>query len=86
METMRQLAVLMYISDIRLTYYSIALKANSTNIVITDSVFYRGQGIAVGSIGQYPGVFEIIENFYVSNVTLHKTAYVSPSCDTTRIC
>ncbi|KAH2841251.1 hypothetical protein KXW08_008316 [Aspergillus fumigatus] len=40
---------------------SISTKANSTDILITNSVFYRGLGIAIGSIGQYKDVFETIE-------------------------
>ncbi|MCJ1444619.1 MAG: hypothetical protein MMC23_005121 [Stictis urceolatum] len=37
---------------------AIALKANSSNIFIHDSVFRRGQGLAIGSIGQYPDHYE----------------------------
>jgi galacturan 1,4-alpha-galacturonidase len=47
----------------------IAVKANSSNILIEDSVFRRGQGIAVGSIGQYPGQYEFVENFTARNIT-----------------
>ena len=47
---------------------SISLKANSTNIVITNSTFYRGLGVAIGSIGQYKDVFETIENVSVSGI------------------
>lgn len=32
---------------------SIALKANSTNILIEDCEFHTGLGLAIGSIGQY---------------------------------
>lgn len=32
---------------------SIAMKANSTNILIENCDFYTGLGIAIGSIGQY---------------------------------
>lgn len=48
----------------------IALKANSSNILIEDSIFRRGQGIAVGSIGQYNGVYEFVENFIARNCTM----------------
>ena len=54
---------------------AIALKANSTNILVEDCVFYTGQGFALGSIGQYLGVYEVIENVIVRNVTLLGTAY-----------
>ncbi|KZV96901.1 glycoside hydrolase family 28 protein [Exidia glandulosa HHB12029] len=50
---------------------SIALKANSTNIVITNSTFYRGLGVAIGSIGQYEGAWETIENLTASNIVFH---------------
>ncbi|KAH8810842.1 glycoside hydrolase family 28 protein [Xylogone sp. PMI_703] len=55
----------------------IALKANSTNISITNSVFYRGLGVAIGSIGQYNGVFETVENVYVNNITSYGTRYAA---------
>lgn len=47
---------------------NIALKANSTNIVVKNSTFYRGLGVAIGSIGQYNGVFETVENVSVSGI------------------
>lgn len=40
----------------------ISAKANATNILIQDSVFHGGLGVAIGSIGQYAGAFERIEN------------------------
>lgn len=55
---------------------AIALKGNSSNIVILDSIFHDGQGIAVGSAGQYDGRFEYIENLYARNLTLRNTAHV----------
>jgi len=54
---------------------SISQKANSTNILIEDCVFYNGGGIAIGSIGQYDGVFEVIQNVTARNITVHSTAY-----------
>lgn len=56
---------------------SIAIKANSTNILIRDSEFYHGLGVAFGSIGQYKGVFETIENVVVRNITCYKTTHAS---------
>ena len=54
---------------------AISPKANSTDITITDCTFYNGAGIAIGSIGQYKGVYEIIERVFVNNIkfigTLH---------------
>ncbi|KUI67568.1 Alpha-L-rhamnosidase rgxB [Cytospora mali] len=51
---------------------SISLKANSTNILIENCHFYTGLGIAIGSIGQYNGVFETIENVTARNITIHE--------------
>jgi polygalacturonase len=46
----------------------ISQKANSTNILIENAKFYRGSGMAMGSIGQFPGQFEIIENVTARNI------------------
>ncbi|KAG9533125.1 pectin lyase-like protein, partial [Aureobasidium melanogenum] len=52
---------------------AISPKANSTNILIEDSQFYRGSGIALGSIGQSDGQFETIENVTCRNITSYNT-------------
>ncbi|KAG4033191.1 hypothetical protein MFRU_005g02040 [Monilinia fructicola] len=54
---------------------SISLKANSTNILITNSTFYNGLGVAIGSIGQYKDVYETIENVTVSKIVFYKTLH-----------
>ena len=54
---------------------SVALKGNSTNISVYDSEFWSGQGIAIGSLGQYNGDHELVQNFYAKNITLHDTTY-----------
>ncbi|CAE6440706.1 unnamed protein product, partial [Rhizoctonia solani] len=56
---------------------SIALKANSTNILMENMVFRRGQGITMGSIGQYNGIYEYIENVVARNITCIGTRYVA---------
>src|ERR1700710_1151821 len=56
---------------------SIAMKANSTNVRITDSTFRNGLGIAFGSIGQYNGVFNTIENITAHNITCNKTLHAA---------
>ncbi|KAG6916616.1 hypothetical protein DXG01_006112 [Tephrocybe rancida] len=56
---------------------NISLKANSTNILIQDSVFHGGLGVAIGSIGQYLGQFERIENVTAERVTCLKTRYAA---------
>lgn len=54
---------------------SISLKANSTDISITNSVFHNGLGIALGSIGQYNGEFEMIEGLHVENIYFDNTLH-----------
>lgn len=55
----------------------IAFKANSTNMLVEDSVLHGGNGIAVGSVGQYYGRFEIAENIVVRNVTMHGSKFAT---------
>jgi polygalacturonase len=55
----------------------ISLKANSTNIVVKNSTFHRGLGVAIGSIGQYKGVFETIENVTVTGIVSYNTRYAA---------
>ncbi|KAI9167912.1 Alpha-L-rhamnosidase rgxB [Paramyrothecium foliicola] len=55
----------------------IAAKTNSTNILVEDSIFRHGQGVAIGSIGQYDGRFEIVENVTVRNIQQYGSNYVA---------
>ncbi|EEU41773.1 uncharacterized protein NECHADRAFT_106547 [Fusarium vanettenii 77-13-4] len=54
---------------------SISLKANSTDVSITNSRFYNGLGIALGSIGQYNKQFETIERLHVDNCSFYNTLH-----------
>ncbi|KAF2164183.1 glycoside hydrolase family 28 protein [Zasmidium cellare ATCC 36951] len=54
---------------------SISTKANSTNILIEDCDFYTGLGVAIGSIGQYDGAYEIVENVTARNITINDMRY-----------
>jgi polygalacturonase len=54
---------------------SISLKANSTDILIEDSLFHRGLGIAIGSIGQYKDTYETIQRVKARNITYSKTLH-----------
>lgn len=56
---------------------SIACKANSTDILIEDCVFRDGQGVALGSIGQYDGQYENIERVTARNITMHGSRYAA---------
>lgn len=54
---------------------SLSFKANSTDIIVRDCTFTRGLGVAIGSVGQYVGVFETIERISITRIkfldTLH---------------
>ncbi|QRV84001.1 polygalacturonase [Ceratobasidium sp. AG-Ba] len=51
---------------------SIALKANSTNILMENVVLWEGSGIAMGWIGQHLGIYE-----YILRTLLHETSPIS---------
>jgi len=55
---------------------SIAMKRNSSDILIEDSVFYIGLGVAIGSTGQFPGEYEVIERVLTRNCSFIGTAFV----------
>ncbi|KAG8747016.1 hypothetical protein FRC10_002816 [Ceratobasidium sp. 414] len=48
---------------------SISFKPNSTDITVKNAVVLGSHGVSVGSIAQYPGVYDIIQNIWVQNVT-----------------
>jgi len=54
---------------------AITLKQNSTNIYVADCDFYSGSGIALGSIGQYPGQIEVMENFTATNIRTSRSRF-----------
>lgn len=54
---------------------NVALKGNSSNIFVFDSIFRGGQGVAIGSLGQYNGRYEHIYNFVGRNITMYGTRY-----------
>ncbi|KAL9530891.1 Alpha-L-rhamnosidase [Sphaerulina musiva] len=54
---------------------SISMKQNSTNIYISNCTFYNGQALAMGSIGQYPGQIEVIENVTATDIRCVNTGY-----------
>lgn len=57
--------------------HCIAVKAIPTTILIEDATLYNGEGIGLGSIGQYKGQFEIIENITVRNVVCNNAKYAT---------
>jgi len=54
---------------------SISMKQNSTNIYIANCTFYKGLSFAMGSIGQYPGQINVIENVTAENIILYDTIW-----------
>lgn len=54
---------------------AIALKGNSSNIFVYDSIFRGGQGLAIGSLGQYKDQWEYIDKFHGRNITMYDTHY-----------
>ncbi|KAH8813089.1 PGX, glycoside hydrolase family 28 protein [Xylogone sp. PMI_703] len=51
----------------------VSFKPNSTNILVQNMWCNGSHGISVGSLGQYVGEFDIVENVYVYNVSMHNT-------------
>lgn len=45
-------------------------KPNTTDIFVQNLWCNGTHGVSMGSIGQYPGVMDIIEHAYIENVTL----------------
>ncbi|KAK6499095.1 hypothetical protein TWF481_011665 [Arthrobotrys musiformis] len=48
----------------------VSFKPNSTNILVQSLDCNGSHGISVGSLGQYPKYFDIVENIYVFNTTM----------------
>lgn len=48
----------------------VSFKPNSTNIIVQGLTCNSSHGISVGSLGQYPGTFDIIENLYIYNISM----------------
>lgn len=45
-------------------------KPNTTHIFVQNLWCNNTHGVSMGSIGQYPGVMDVIEHAYIQNVTL----------------
>jgi galacturan 1,4-alpha-galacturonidase len=48
----------------------VSFKPNSTNIIVQGLSCTGSHGISVGSLGQYQGETDIIENIYVYNISM----------------
>ncbi|ESZ98751.1 PGX, glycoside hydrolase family 28 protein [Sclerotinia borealis F-4128] len=49
----------------------VSFKPNSTNILVQNLICTGSHGISVGSLGQYVGEYDIVQNVYVYNTSLH---------------
>ncbi|KAF9243220.1 glycoside hydrolase family 28 protein [Melanogaster broomeanus] len=49
----------------------VSLKPNSTNIIASYLYCNGSHGISVGSLGQYEGIYDIVENFTSTNVHMY---------------
>ncbi|KXS11851.1 glycoside hydrolase family 28 protein [Gonapodya prolifera JEL478] len=47
----------------------ISFKPNSTNIFVSQLSCTGSHGVSVGSLGQYPGIYDVVQNVYVKDVT-----------------
>ncbi|GLB37346.1 putative glycoside hydrolase family 28 protein [Lyophyllum shimeji] len=48
----------------------VAFKPNATNILVANLNCTGSHGISVGSLGQYPGMFDIVENVIARNIRM----------------
>ncbi|KAA1470448.1 glycoside hydrolase family 28 protein [Dentipellis sp. KUC8613] len=48
----------------------VSFKPNATNILVSNLQCNGSHGISVGSLGQYPGMFDIVENVTSTNITM----------------
>lgn len=50
----------------------VSFKPGSTNILVQNLTCVNTAGIAIGSLGQYEGVFDLVENITAVDVTVSK--------------
>jgi galacturan 1,4-alpha-galacturonidase len=56
----------------------VSFKPNSTNMLIQNLFCNGSHGISVGSLGQYVGQFDIVQNIYVYNISMHNASVTTP--------
>ncbi|KAH7371608.1 polygalacturonase [Cadophora sp. MPI-SDFR-AT-0126] len=69
-DTYRSSNIVIQNSVIRNTDDCVSFKPNSTNIIVQDLSCTGSHGISVGSLGQYQGETDIVENIYVYNISM----------------
>ncbi|KAI5359592.1 Putative glycoside hydrolase, family 28, pectin lyase/virulence factor [Septoria linicola] len=52
----------------------VSFKPNSTEILVQNLYCNGSHGISVGSLGQYPGEVDIVENIYVYNISMYNAS------------
>ncbi|KAK7917752.1 hypothetical protein PG985_011360 [Apiospora marii] len=52
----------------------VAFKPNSTNILVQNLFCNGSHGISVGSLGQYAGTYDIVEDIWVGNISMHNAS------------
>lgn len=72
-------STLLDVESIADTSDCVSFKPNSTNILVQNMWCNGSHGISVGSLGQYVGQFDIVENIYVFNTSLHNASVSSSS-------
>jgi galacturan 1,4-alpha-galacturonidase len=51
----------------------VSFKPNSTDILVQNMWCNGSHGVSVGSLGQQLGGYDIVENIYVFNASMHNT-------------
>lgn len=57
-----------------LTADCVSFKPNSTDILVQSMWCNGSHGMSVGSLGQYPGTYDIVENVYVTNISMNNAS------------
>ncbi|KAF5964144.1 exopolygalacturonase [Fusarium bulbicola] len=69
-DTYRSDRIVIQDSVINNTDDCVSFKPNSTNVVVQNLVCNGSHGISVGSLGQYKGETDIVENLYIYNISM----------------
>ncbi|KAG9257616.1 exopolygalacturonase [Emericellopsis atlantica] len=69
-DTYRSNRVVIQDSVINNTDDCVSFKPNSTNVVVQGLVCHGSHGISIGSLGQYKGLTDIVENLHIYNISM----------------
>ncbi|KAM0449466.1 hypothetical protein ACHAO4_007484 [Trichoderma viride] len=69
-DTFRSNRVVIQNSHVNNSDDCVSFKPNSTNIIVQGLQCNGSHGISVGSLGQYPAEYDIVENVYVYNISM----------------